>query len=254
MSRGGALAAFHDLAPAEESFRSAVLWGLSRRSKSLPCGFLYDERGSALFEEMCELPESYLTRRGMAILEDHAPEIAALAGRHVQLIEFGSGSSRKVRLLLDALEDPAAYVAIDISRQQLRDAASEVAAEFPEVPLVAVCAAYLQPLRLPALPAPGDGRRLAFFPASTIGNFTPEAAIDFLAGCRQVLGRPGAMLVGVDLKKDPALLDAAYNDRAGVTAALNLNLLEPINPQLHPHSTLDPSQPHTLSNVSPAPL
>src|SRR5258708_22520708 len=157
MSRGGALTAFHDLAPAEESFRSAVLWGLSRRSKSLPCRFLYDERGSALFAAICELPEYYLTRTEMAILEDHAPEIAALAGRHVQLIEFGSGSSRKVRLLLDALEDPAAYVAIDISRQQLRDAASGVAAEFPEGPMVAARPGYLQPLLLPALPAAGDG-------------------------------------------------------------------------------------------------
>jgi L-histidine Nalpha-methyltransferase len=239
MARGGALAAFHDLAPAEESFRSAVLWGLSRRSKSLPCRFLYDERGSELFEEICQLPEYYLTRTEMAILEDNAGEIADLAGRHAQLIEFGSGASRKVRLLLDALKDPGAYVAIDISREQLRAAASGVAAEFPDVPVVAVCADYLQPLRLPALPARGEGRRLGFFPGSTIGNFTPEEAIDFLAGCRQVLGRAGAMLVGVDLKKDPALLDAAYNDSKGVTAQFNLNLLERINRELGADFDLD---------------
>ncbi|HEX7968669.1 MAG TPA: L-histidine N(alpha)-methyltransferase, partial [Stellaceae bacterium] len=137
MRDDGALAAFHDLAPAEESFRSAVLWGLSRRAKSLPCRFLYDERGSALFEQICELPEYYLTRTEMSLLEDYAGEIAHLAGRHAQLIEFGSGSSRKVRILLDALEDPAAYVAIDIARRQLREAAEELAAEFPDIPVVA---------------------------------------------------------------------------------------------------------------------
>jgi dimethylhistidine N-methyltransferase len=223
---------------------------LSRRSKSLPCRFLYDERGSALFEEICELPEYYLTRTEMAILEDNAAEIAEIAGRHAQLIEFGSGSSRKVRLLLDALEDPGAYVAIDISREQLREAASKVAAEFPDVPVVAVCADYLQPLRLPALPARGDGRRLGFFPGSTIGNFTPEEAIDFLAGCRQVLGRAGAMLVGVDLKKDPALLDAAYNDRKGVTAAFNLNLLERINRELDADFDLDRFEHDAFYNAS----
>ncbi len=239
MRQGGAIAAFHDLAPAEESFRDAVLGGLTRRAKSIPCRFLYDERGSALFEEICGLPEYYLTRTEMAILADCADEIGVLAGRHAQLIEFGSGASRKVRLLLDALSDPAAYVAIDISREPLRRAAEEVAADFPEVPVVAVCADYLQPLRLPPLPARGAGRRLGFFPGSTIGNFAPEDAVDFLAGCRRVIGRGGALLVGVDLKKTPALLDAAYNDRAGVTAAFNLNLLERINRELDADFDLD---------------
>ncbi len=239
MRQGGALAAFLDLAPAEESFRDAVLSGLTRRAKSIPCRFLYDERGSALFEEICELPEYYLTRTEIAILADCAGEIGALAGRHAQLIEFGSGASRKVRLLLDALEDPAAYVAIDISREPLRRAAEAVAADFPKVPVVAVCADYLQPLRLPPLPARGEGRRLGFFPGSTIGNFTPAAAVDFLAGCRRVIERGGAFLVGVDLKKAPALLHAAYNDRAGVTAQFNLNLLERINRELDADFDLD---------------
>jgi L-histidine N-alpha-methyltransferase len=239
MRRGGELADFHDLAPAEESFRDAVLHGLGRRRKSLPCRFLYDERGSALFEEICELPEYYLTRTEMAILAAAAPEIATLAGPHAQLIEFGSGSSRKVRLLLEALPEPAAYVAIDISRAPLRAACEELAGEFADLPVVAICADYLQPLRLPPLPSRGDGRRLGFFPGSTIGNFAPEEAVDFLAGCRRVVGRRGAMLVGVDLKKDPALLDAAYNDSAGVTAAFNLNLLERINRELGGDFRLD---------------
>jgi len=239
MRRGGALAAFHDLAPAEESFRDAALAGLSRRAKSLPCRFLYDARGSAFFEEICELPEYYLTRTEMAILAERADEVAALAGAHAQLIEFGSGASRKVRLLLAALAAPAAYVAIDISREQLRRAAAEVAEEFPEVPVVAICADYTQPLRLPPLPARGEGRRLGFFPGSTIGNFTPEEAVAFLAGARRVVGRGGSLLVGADLKKDAERLDAAYNDSAGVTAAFNLNLLERMNRELGADFVLD---------------
>ena len=239
MRRGGALAAFHDLAPAEESFRDAVLGSLTRRHKSIPCRFLYDERGSALFEEICELPEYYLTRAEMSILAERAPEVARLVGRDAQLIEFGSGSSRKVRLLLEALQHPAAYVAIDISRELLRQSADELAAEFPELAVVAVCADYLQPFRLPALPQRGEGRRLGFFPGSTIGNFTSEEALDFLVGCRRVLGRGDAMLIGVDLKKDPALLDAAYNDSAGVTAQFILNLLERVNRELDADFDLD---------------
>jgi L-histidine Nalpha-methyltransferase len=239
MRQGGALTAFHDLTPAEESFRDAVLSGLARRAKALPCRFLYDERGSALFEAICELPEYYLTRAEMALLAERAPEIAHLAGRHAQLIEFGSGSSRKVRLLLEALAEPAAYVAIDISREPLRRAAEDLAADFPDLPVIAICADYLQPLRLPPLPTRGDGRRLGFFPGSTIGNFTPEDAVAFLAGCRQALDRGGALLIGVDLVKDPAVLDAAYNDAAGVTAAFNLNLLERVNRELDGDFDLD---------------
>jgi L-histidine N-alpha-methyltransferase len=239
MRHGGALTAFHDLTPAEASFRDAVLSGLGRRAKALPCRFLYDERGSALFEAICETPEYYLTRTETALLAERAPEIAHLAGSHAELIEFGSGSSRKVRLLLEALAEPAAYVAIDIAREPLRRAAEDLAADFPEIPVIAVCADYLQPLRLPPLPTRGDGRRLGFFPGSTIGNFTPAEAVDFLAGCRQVLGRGGAMLVGVDLVKDPAMLDAAYNDAAGITAAFNLNLLERVNRELDGDFDLD---------------
>jgi len=239
MRGAGALAAFHDLAPAEESFRAAVLAGLTRRAKALPCRFLYDERGSALFEQICELPEYYLTRTEMAILADDAAEIARLAGPHAQLIEFGSGAARKVRLLLDALEEPDAYVAIDISGEALRHAANALATSFPNLAVVAVCADYMHPLELPALPAAGKGRRLGFFPGSTIGNLDPGTAVDFLAGCRSVIGADGAMLVGVDLKKDPALLHAAYNDAQGITAAFNLNLLARINREIQGDFNLD---------------
>jgi dimethylhistidine N-methyltransferase len=235
----GALAAFHDLAPAEESFRDAVLAGLSRPRKEISCRFLYDERGSALFEQICELPEYYLTRAEIAILEERAGEIAGLIGPCCQLIEFGSGASRKIRPLLQALDRPAAYVPIDISREHLRAAATKLASEFPHLAVVAVCADYTRPLNLPALP-PGEGRkRVGFFPGSTIGNFAPDDAEEFLYGCRRVLGPGGEMLVGVDLKKDPATLDAAYNDAAGVTAVFNLNLLVRINRELDANFDLD---------------
>lgn len=235
----GALAAFVDLAPKVDSFRDSILGGLTARSKSIACRFLYDARGSALFEEICELPEYYLTRTEIGILEEYAREIAELMGPDCQLIEFGSGSSRKVRVLLDALERPAAYVAIDISRDWLREASAELAGEFPLLPVVAVCADYMRPLKLPDLPARSAGRRVGFFPGSTIGNLTEEEAVAFLAGCRSVLGRDGAMLLGVDLKKDPAILDAAYNDNQGVTAAFNLNLLARINRELDGDFDLD---------------
>lgn len=227
-----ARAVFHDLTPEAESFRDCVIEGLSRRAKAIPCRFLYDARGSTLFEAICELPEYYPTRTETAILAAYAHEIAAAMGPRCELIEFGSGASRKVRLLLDALPDPAAYVAIDISREALRHAANALAVSFPGLAVVAVCADYMRPLELPELPEAGEGSRLGFFPGSTIGNLEPALAVEFLAGCRRVIGGDGAMLVGVDLKKDARTLDAAYNDSQGVTADFNLNLLARMNREL----------------------
>ena len=222
---------FHDLAPGEESFRDAVLNGLGRVPKSIPCKFFYDARGSALFEAICRLPEYYLTRTEIAILEENAVAIAARIGPHGRLIEFGSGASTKVRILLRALDRPAAYVPVDISREHLRDAATSLAEDFPSLPVVAVCADYTRIFPLPPLPGP-SGKRVGFFPGSTIGNFEPDAAADFLANYAGVLGPGGGMVIGVDLKKDRAILEAAYNDRAGVTAQFNLNLVERINREL----------------------
>jgi L-histidine Nalpha-methyltransferase len=231
MRNGPALAVFRDRAPNEESFRDAVVAGLGRRQKSIPCRFLYDARGAALFEAICELPEYYLTRTETAILEERAGEIAAIVGHGGSLIEFGAGAIRKVRTLLRACDAPAAYVAIDISREQLRQASTDLAAEFPGLAIVAVCADYMRPLDLGPLPT-ARGRRLGLFPGSTIGNFTPGEAVDFLIGSRRVIGPDGVLMVGVDLQKDPALLDAAYNDSRGITAAFNLNLLERVNREL----------------------
>jgi dimethylhistidine N-methyltransferase len=227
----GGVFTFHDLAPSEESFRDAVLAGLGHEAKTLPCKFFYDARGSALFEEICEVPEYYLTRTEIAILEEHAGAIAAYIGANCRLVELGSGSSRKVRILLEALETPAAYVPVDISREHLREAAAGLAADFPNLNVIAVCADYTRPFPLPPLPGPA-GKRVGFFPGSTIGNFEPDAVVRFLAHCAELLGPEGEMLIGVDLKKDPSILNAAYNDRAGINGAFNLNLLERINREL----------------------
>ena len=230
--------AFHDLAPGEESFRDAVLHGLARPRKAIPCKFFYDERGSALFDEICRLPEYYPTRTEIAILEENAEEIAAQMGAYSRIVEFGSGASHKARILLQALDRPVAYVPVDISREHLLEAASSLAEDFPDTAIIAVCADYTRPFILPSLPGPA-GKRIGFFPGSTIGNFEPGAAERFLANCADILGPRGEMMIGVDLKKDPSILDAAYNDRRGVTAAFNLNLFERINRELDGDLDLD---------------
>jgi dimethylhistidine N-methyltransferase len=224
------LIAFHDYAAQEESFLDAVLEGLSRPDKAIPCRFLYDARGSALFDEICELAEYYPTRTETKILAACAAEIGLRVGPRAQLIELGSGSSIKVRILLEAFEDPAAYVAVDVSREHLRNAAARLAADFPRLEVAAICADYAAPFPLPELG--GGGRRLAFFPGSTIGNLEPEAALAFLKLWARRLGPDSAMLVGVDLRKDVGILHAAYDDAQGVTAAFSLNLLGRANREL----------------------
>jgi dimethylhistidine N-methyltransferase len=231
MNDAAAALAFHDLAPSEESFRSAVLAGLAQQPKDLPCKLFYDARGSALFEAICELPEYYLTRTEIGILEANAGDIAARIGPNCRLVELGSGASRKVRILLQALDRPAAYTPVDISRDQLRVAAGQLAADFPMVTVVAVCADYTRPFELPPLQGPA-GKTVGFFPGSTIGNFEPEGVVAFLKHCARLLGRGGEMLIGADLKKSPDILNAAYNDSAGLNAAFNLNLLHRIKNEL----------------------
>jgi L-histidine Nalpha-methyltransferase len=234
----GARFAFYDLAPGEESFRDAVTAGLGRAHKRIPCKFFYDARGSTLFEEICRLPEYYPTRTEIGILEENSGDIAAHMGPNCRLIEFGSGASRKARILLRELDRPAAYVPVDISGEHLREAAISLAEDFPSVPVIAVCADYTGPFSLPPLPG-ANGKRVGFFPGSTIGNFAPDAAVAFLANYARILGPGGEMLIGVDLKKDTDILEAAYNDRAGVTAAFNLNLLERINRELDGELDID---------------
>jgi len=226
------LATFVDLAPIEERFREAALSGLSNPRKSIPCRFLYDQRGSALFDVICDLPEYYVTRTEIRILQERAGEIAALAGPRCQLVEFGSGASRKVKLLLSALKNPLAYIPVDISPEFLRLSAVGIVKEFPGVDVIAVCADFAEPQQLPDYIFWPFGSRLGFFPGSTIGNLTPDEAVSFLRGCRSLLRAGGGMVVGVDLKKDPDVLHDAYNDADGVTAAFTLNLLQRMNREI----------------------
>jgi dimethylhistidine N-methyltransferase len=220
---------FFDFEPRLDDFRAEVLRGLASVPKQIPPKFFYDKRGSGLFERICELDEYYPTRTEISILEENAAEIAGLIGEHSRLIEYGSGNSRKIRILLDALGGRHAYVAIDISKAHLIESASRLAEEYPELEVMAVCADYGQPFRLPMPGIYPGGRDVAFFPGSTIGNFSPGPARRFLANTARAVGPGGGLLIGADLKKDPAILHAAYNDAAGVTAEFNLNLLARIN-------------------------
>lgn len=220
---------FYDHHPQPANFYREVVDGLRARPRRVPPKFFYDERGSRLFDRICRTPEYYPTRTELAILQARAAEIAERVGTGCVLVEPGSGSCEKVQPLLEDLR-PAAYVPVDISGEHLRAAAARVSQTYPWLEVCAACADFTVPLRLP--PAVGEGRRVAFFPGSSIGNFDPEAAVGFLGNLAEMVGPGGGLLIGVDLKKDPAVLDAAYNDAEGVTAAFNLNLLERINREL----------------------
>jgi dimethylhistidine N-methyltransferase len=202
---------------------------LSAQPRSISPKYFYDAEGSRLFDRICELPEYYPTRTEIGILERSVAEMAALAGPQAEIVEFGAGSLRKVRLLLQAFEAPARYLPIDISGEHLRDAAAILRREFAGLDVQPLVADYTQAMELP--PATASGRRIGFFPGSTIGNFTPDEALRFLEGAARML-RGGALLLGADLVKDPHVLHAAYNDAQGVTAAFNLNLLVRANREL----------------------
>jgi len=224
------LAFFIDLAPATADFRASVLSGLSQSPRRLACKFFYDQAGLDLFGKICETPEYYVTRTETALLREIGPAVAALAGPGASVVEFGAGSDLKVRLLLDALDRPAQYVAIDIAGGPLRDTALAIAADYSALRVGAICADFTTLAALPAEAAAlaggtAGGTALGFFPGSTIGNFAPPEAEAFLRQIHGVLGPGGGLLIGVDLKKGTARLNAAYNDAAGYTAAFNLNLL-----------------------------
>lgn len=211
-------------------FKDAVLSGLQRTPRAIPSKFLYDARGSALFDAICELPEYYLTRTETEILEGCADDIARLAGPGCALVEFGSGSSVKSRLLLKAMYDLVAYVPIDISREHLDATAGRLRRDYPGLKVEPVCSDYMS---LDALPADvSAARRIGFFPGSTIGNLEPAEAHAFVRRARGLLGEGGALVLGVDLKKDGRRLHDAYNDAAGVTAQFTLNLLRRMNREL----------------------
>jgi dimethylhistidine N-methyltransferase len=215
---------------ASGEFARDLLAGLSARPRSISPKYFYDAPGSQLFDRICGLPEYYPTRTETGILARHAGEMAAQMGPGAEIVEFGAGSCTKVRVLLDAMERPARYLPIDISGEHLGAAAALLRRDYPALDVHPVAADYTRRLLLPA-PAPGSGRRVGFFPGSTIGNFMPAEALQFLGLAAQAL-RGGALLIGADLVKDPAMLHAAYNDAQGVTAAFNLNLLARANREL----------------------
>jgi dimethylhistidine N-methyltransferase len=212
-----------------DSFREDVIAGLSLPQKALLPKYFYDARGSRLFEAICRLKEYYPTRSELALTRSHISEISRFARKNSTLIEYGSGESLKSRLLIQALR-PAAYIPVDISDDALRKATAGLRRRFPWLDVLAVHGDFSRPLKIPV--AQAKGRRVVYFPGSTIGNLTSEEAHSFLRMTRGQVGPSGAMLVGVDLKKDANVLHAAYNDAKGVTAAFNLNMLARINREL----------------------
>jgi dimethylhistidine N-methyltransferase len=210
-------------------FGRDLLAALASTPHAISPKYFYDAEGSRLFDRICELPEYYPTRTEVGILERSVGQMAALAGPRAEIVEFGAGSLRKVRLLLQAFDAPARYLPIDISGDHLRDSATMLRSEFAGLDVQPVIADYSQDVRLPA--SLGAGRRIGFFPGSTLGNFTPDEAVDFLQRAAALLPG-GALLVGADLVKDPHILHAAYNDAQGITAAFNLNLLARANREL----------------------
>jgi dimethylhistidine N-methyltransferase len=217
-------------APGECDFATALIAGLSARSKSIPCRFFYDAEGSRLFERITELPEYYPTRTEIGILRAHATEIASLAPAGAVLVEFGSGSSIKTEILLEAAPHLRAYVPIDISPTALDDARTRIEARFPDLRVSPVVGDFSHPLRLPQDLARGP--LIGFFPGSTIGNLAEKDAVALLASMRAILGDGSTLIIGADLRKDVRRLIAAYDDAEGVTAAFNLNLLRRANREL----------------------
>src|SRR5512146_142426 len=238
----------HDLHPAPESLYDDVRAGLSRLPRSLPCKYFYDEAGAELFDRITQLEAYYPTRTELSILRRHLPEIADLIGPAARLVEFGSGSGLKTRLLLRPLRAPAAYVPVDISRVQLREFALSLAGEFPRLDVRPICADYTANWAIPSLMA--AARTVAFFPGSTIGNFEVDEAAAFLARVRSLCGPGGALLIGVDLAKDRATIERAYDDPEGVTAAFNLNLLHRINRECGADFDLDAFRHHAFYDES----
>jgi dimethylhistidine N-methyltransferase len=217
--------------PPDNDLLEVAQRGLGAKPKRLPSWLFYDERGSALFEQICEQPEYYLTRCEIALMDEHAANIADTLGSDVRLVEYGSGNARKTGMLLKHLHAPVAYVPVEISPEPLRQSVERLAAEFPQLPLQPLCADFSKPLRLP-IPPRAPRHTVLYFPGSTIGNFESREAAVLLRKMRNEMGDAGGILIGVDLKKDPAVIEAAYNDRAGVTAEFTLNMLTRLNREI----------------------
>lgn len=227
-------------------FRDDVLCGLSAEVRMLPSKYLYDEEGSRLFERICKLPEYYPTRTELGILRNDAAEMAEMLGSECLLIEYGSGSTCKTRLLLDQLPDLAGYVPVDIAREQLEESSAALEREYPQLRISPLCSDFTGDLQVPR-DAVGK-RRVVYFPGSTIGNLTPGEAVGLLRRTSRLCGPHGGLLLGVDQKKEPAVLTQAYNDDAGVTAAFNANILRRINRELNADFRVDQFWHHAFYN------
>ncbi len=220
-----------DLEPATSEFLAQAIAGLAGTPRTLPSKFFYDERGSDLFLQICELPEYYVTRTETEILRHHGAEIADSIGENAELVGFGTGAGIKTRMLLQHLRNLIAYVPVDISKQHLTESAEALSREMPSLEILPVCADYLQPIDLPT-PSRKPAHIAVYFPGSTIGNLKPEVAKHFLERVCRLCGESGGLIIGVDLVKPREILEAAYNDSAGVTAAFNLNILARANREL----------------------
>ena len=223
---------FVDLQPETDDFLSTVLDGLSQSQKTIPPKFFYDAIGSKIFDKICEAPEYYVTRTEIALMKEIGEEINSLVEPKSIVVEYGCGSSLKIRALLSALPDSAEYLAIDISKSHLILTIKEIAADYPNLRVGAICADFSDALDWPEQARSEHDQRLAFFPGSTIGNQTPKEALEFLTRLRHMVGDQGSLLIGVDLKKNTEVLNSAYNDAAGYTAEFNLNLLQRMKKEL----------------------
>ncbi|GCE24663.1 dimethylhistidine N-methyltransferase [Dictyobacter alpinus] len=228
----------YDFTPKQNTFRMEILQGLQKPVKELPSKYFYDEVGSQLFDRITELDDYYLTRTELEIMQNQIQDIASVLGPECMLIEYGSGRSIKTRQLLDHLQDPVAYVPIDISREHLLQASLELEQLYPQIEILPICADYTSNFKLPR-PTRSGGHKVAYYPGSTIGNFDREPARQFLSKIAHMCGKGGGLLIGVDLKKDFSLLHQAYNDREGITAQFNLHLLERLNTELDTNFVLD---------------
>ncbi|WP_166636868.1 L-histidine N(alpha)-methyltransferase [Cognatilysobacter terrigena] len=220
-----------DLSPTPDDLHGDVLAGLSSAPKTLSSKYFYDERGSQLFEAITRQPEYDLTRTEIALLQHVMPQVRDAVGSDAHVVEYGSGSGRKTQLLLAGLDSPVAYTPVEISREMLLDATHRLATAFPEVQMLPVCADFTKPVPVPPSLMPA-ARSLVFFPGSTLGNFDDAQSLDLLRAMRETMGDDGAALIGLDLVKDVAEMEAAYNDAAGVTAEFTLNLLARLNREL----------------------
>ncbi len=230
--------ALTDLRPQPDDIAADVIAGLSRSPRTLPSKYFYDAQGSRLFEAITQQPEYYLTGTELALLEARLPSIAQAIGPGAHVVEYGSGSGRKTELLLEHLREPVAYTPVEISRTAVLEATARLSQQFPQIQMLPVCADFTKPLELPTSTVPAQ-RTVMFFPGSTLGNFTDEDAVRLLDAMRQTMGAHGCALIGIDLDKDPALIEAAYNDAAGVTAEFTLNLLARLNREIGSDFDLD---------------